>query len=1269
MAAKGFGLRFWSVMAAALMFMGVASSNLHAQIDTGTILGTIKDQTGAVIPHAKVTLTNEGTNFSIVTTSNGSGSYIFTPVQIGTYTVSAEAPGFAKALRTHLKLNIDEQLVANVTLRPGVVTQTVQVTAAPPPLQTQNASVGQVVTGRSVHDLPLNGRNYTFLAQIVAGVNTPQADTRGNAATGAFSANGLRPAQNNYLLNGIDDNEDTVDFLNGTNFVVLPPVDAISEFKVQTSDFSAQYGRAGGAILNATIKSGTNQLHGDLWEFFRNDKLDAADFFEDAGGIHKGEYRQNQFGFTIGGPVVIPHVYNGKNKLFFFGDYEGLRRRQGSVFTNSVPTALERSSGFTNFADLILGQKGSAVETDALGRMFPAGTILDPATTRPVGCGVSDPVTGIAGPPCPSGTPTGTTVGYVRDPFFTGGSIAGVTNFTGDCPSEAACMLNQLPAGRLDPNAIKILDLYPAPNGTSLFGSNYTDSPVLSENRNSFDTRIDWDKSEKDQMFGTFSYVNDPQLIPGPFKGVADGGAFEQGNQQALSIQGALSYTHIFSPTLVNEARLGENRIHTSRYGPVATQFGIPAQYGISSSIPQCCENGGLPAFGISGLNTLGSNAFLPSNEISQTTQLMDNLTKVYGNHTFKMGIEFQHVKYSTLQPPWSHGQYNYDGVYTGIPDGATGSTGPAQFLLTPIKSTVPNGINYLGGTDAVFTSNISLTDDLKNYYGAYFQDDWKTTSKLTLNLGVRWDYFGQTHEHFGAQANFIPGPPGNGAEYLIPANRDTGLSPSFLALTAQDGIKIVPSNNPNLGLSQWTNFSPRLGFAYRATRKLVLRGGYGIFYNGFENRGYSPNIGENYPFQFNFSFFNPNGETPIGASAFPSFAGTPCANAFTFETGFDCTPLKATLVQASGLALRGIQYNYITPYTQGWNLTAEYELTPSTTLTVAYVGNTVHHLESFPGSNEVSKILPTGTNIHATSAPGKGLYLPYPDFGNGSSYAATEGDSYYNGLQTTLEKHYANGMDFLANYTYSNARSDAGDLLNGGTGGGYRCPYCAGFGIQGDYQNAIYSIRNVFHFSGSYQLPFGSGRRFMAHAKGVANEVVSGWSANWIATVEGGQPLNIRCARGTTAGTGCDALLTGQNPYAGPHNVNQWLNPAAFTQPCVLGATGPILGDPTGCAPLTGLAAMGGAPSQVVGPGISRLDFSLFKDFRLSERYRLQFRSEFFNILNHPTFNAPGFGGNGVVAIPGSTDFTNKNFGKIGSTRFPFQDPRQIQFALKLFF
>jgi len=323
-----------------------AAQGLYAQIDTGSISGTISDASGAVVPAAKVSLTNEGTNLTIMTTSKDDGAYTFTPVKIGTYTVAAEAAGFQKVTQSHITVNIDQQVVVNLTLKPGEVTQTIEVTAAPALLQTQTAAVGQVVGTQSVNNLPLNGRNFTFLAQVVAGVNTPQADTRGNAASGAFAANGLRTAQNNYLLDGIDNNSDTVDFLNGTNFVVLPPVDAIQEFKVQTNNYSAQYGRSGAAILNATIKSGTNNLHGDFFEFFRNNALDAADFFENSGGTPIGELRLNQFGGTIGGPIVIPHVYNGRNKLFFFGDYEGLRRRQGSVFTTSVPTDLERSSGF-----------------------------------------------------------------------------------------------------------------------------------------------------------------------------------------------------------------------------------------------------------------------------------------------------------------------------------------------------------------------------------------------------------------------------------------------------------------------------------------------------------------------------------------------------------------------------------------------------------------------------------------------------------------------------------------------------------------------------------------------------------------------------------------------------------------------------------------------------------------------------------------------------------------------------------------------------------
>src|SRR5881396_443261 len=329
-------LRASLTMSTVLLLLFLCAPPLHAQVDTGTILGTVTDASGAALSGGKVTLTNEGTSAALSTTTAPDGSYKFTPVKIGSYKLTTSFQGFQTITQTNVVVNVGTGVVINFNLKPGAVTQTVEVVAAVPLLESQNASVGQVVDSRSVNNLPLNGRNFTFLAQIVAGVNTPQADTRGNAANGAFAANGLRPAQNNYMLDGIDNNSDTVDFLNGTNYVVLPPVDAVQEFKVQTSDFSAEFGRSGAAVLNATIKSGTNNFHGSAWEFFRNDKLDAADFFENAGGRPKGKLRQNQFGFSAGGPVVIPKIFNGRNKVFFFGDYEGLRRVQGTILTGSV---------------------------------------------------------------------------------------------------------------------------------------------------------------------------------------------------------------------------------------------------------------------------------------------------------------------------------------------------------------------------------------------------------------------------------------------------------------------------------------------------------------------------------------------------------------------------------------------------------------------------------------------------------------------------------------------------------------------------------------------------------------------------------------------------------------------------------------------------------------------------------------------------------------------------------------------------------------------
>src|SRR5271157_951795 len=376
-----------------LVLVAIATSlvtgvSLRAQVDTGSILGTVKDQSGAVMPGAKVTLTNEGTSLAFSTTTGPDGTYVFNPIRIGTYSVSAEASGFAKAVQSGLSLNIDQKLVVDLTLKPGAVTQTIEVTAAAPVMQTEDASVGQVISERNVVDLPLNGRNFTFLAQTVAGVNTPQSDTRGNAANGAFTANGVREDQNNYLLDGIDNNSDNVDFLNGTNFVVLPPPDAIAEFKVQTSDFSAELGRAAGAVLNATVKSGTNGIHGAAWEFFRNDVLDAADWFEDNNGVKKGELRWNQFGGSVGGPII-------KNKVFYFGDYQGFRRVQGNTSSGlTVPTELQRNSGYTDFSDILAANASAMPRTDALGRSIAVGVMMDPATTRQVGVGA-----------------------YVRDPF------------------------------------------------------------------------------------------------------------------------------------------------------------------------------------------------------------------------------------------------------------------------------------------------------------------------------------------------------------------------------------------------------------------------------------------------------------------------------------------------------------------------------------------------------------------------------------------------------------------------------------------------------------------------------------------------------------------------------------------------------------------------------------------------------------------------------------------------------------------------------------
>ncbi len=1259
-----------------LCLLLIGATPLSAQVDEGAITGTVMDTTGAVVPGATVTLLNVDQGISLETKTTGSGAYTFSPVRIGHYTITATAQNFAKTTQTNLTVNVAQTLQVNLQMKLGAATETVEVNTAPPLLQTEEASTGQVISQQQVNSLPLNGRNFTFLAQLGAGMQTPQADTRGNAASGAFSANGLRPAQNNYLLDGIDNNSNAVDFLNGTNFVILPPLDAIQEFKVQTGNYSAELGRSAGAVLNATIKSGTNSIHGAAWEFFRNNVLDARDWFEkNTPNPITSELRLNQFGASIGGPIV-------KNKLFYFGDYEGYRRVQGNTSGSlTVPNAIERNSGYTDLSTLLAANASSAPKVDALGRSIPIGTVLDPASTRSVTAGVVDPVSGL----------TAASTGFVRDPFS---SVCGpgTASF-----SLAACGdLNQIPGGRINQNAVNLLNLYPQPTSSGLL-NNFSSSPNLYEHKNSFDVRGDFNPEEKDQIFFRYSYSDDPIFIPGPFGGIADGGAFQQGDQTATSNQAVAGYTHVFNTNTINQVRGGFAHLHTTRNGPVADQLGIPEQYGIQG-IPQVAGNGGLPAFSFQGLATLGSNSFLPSDEISQTLQITDDFTKVYGNHSFKMGVEYQHVKFSTLQPAWSHGQWDYNGSFTDVPNHNSSTNGIADFLIPPAPSNgnVPAavGVPFSGGSDQVYASNINKTYNERTYWAGYFQDDWKVTPKLTLNLGLRWDYFSPISESNGAQANFIQeGPPNNQPEYLIPASgkadrslSSTANNPSlngngFLDLLAKDGITLSETDKYDKSLvqTQKDNLAPRVGFAYQATPKFVARGGFGLFYNAFENQGYGPNIGENYPFVYNFDYV-PRGSNSVVApiSSGTPFAGCPTAGpggTATFEAGFSCVAFTPLDVNASGLGLQGLQFNYVTPRTYAANLTVEYAINHSTSATISYVFTKGANLQTGIGNNNVSALLPAG---HSTSDPYPNNELPFPDFSRNASYQRTIGSSNYNGLQTKLEQQFSNGLTYLLAYTWSKTMSDAGDLLNGGTTAGYRAPWVPGLGIPFDWGLADFDLRNVFHFSGGYQLPIGKGKRYM-NTGGIKNAILGGWSVNWIATLQGGQPLDLNCPTGVTAGTNCNSIrVAGESQKRGIKvvstgsgtNLPRWLgNPAAFQQACQLGAAGPIPDSPAGCIPLSGSAILGYRPGLTYGPGFHRLDFSTFKAFQLSDRFSMQFRAEFFNILNHPNFNAPGFGGNGVVSISNATNYTNNNFGLVGSTRDAPFDPRQIQFGLKLYY
>jgi hypothetical protein len=1160
--------RFSRVHLLAFAFSVLIAAPVMAQVDTGSIRGTVRDASGGVLPGATVTITHEGQGFTLTGVTQPDGTYIFTPIRSGNYLVEIEFPGFRKGSRSGVTVNIQQQSTVDLDLQPGAVAEDVVVTADAPLLETGSGSVGATITSTMIGGLPINGRDYTVLARLTVGVLPPQQGAR---APLMFSANGVRPAQNNYLLDGIDNNTSNVDFLSGVAYIVKPPVDAIDEIRILTSSFSAEYGRAGGAVLNTTLKSGTNQLHGSVWGFNRNDKLNANDFFANRAGLKKAKYQSNQYGFTLGGPII-------GGKTFFFGDYEGSLISQARTWVRSVPTALQRTSGFTDFSDLISLQSGT-VGADLLGRTFPRGTVFDPATTREVRAGQVDPVTGM----------TAATNGFVRDPF----------------PG------NRVPANRLSADAVRLMQLYPEPTQGGLT-NNYTVNRDGTDDTHSFDLRVDHNFTNNDRFFARYSFSDNKKVRPSPFDGDGDGGGFSEGDETVRVNGFAASHMHMFSPTLINEARVGLSREHTNRmppYGPDTSN--LPGKYGILG-IPQLVGNGGLPLIQMNTLSDLGHAGWVVSERFSNTVQFSDNLTKVYKSHTFKTGYMYQDIFFGSTQPPYARGQYIWDGRYTSVVNQADNTTSRAHMLLAQVPSRVPGGVDHVGGLNEIRVSPFGDVDAFKTYHGAYAQDSWRASPKLTLNYGVRWDYFSREQERDGEQANFVPGNP---AQYLIPAEwQSLPLSKSFTDNLAKDNIQLVYTDEygSGLGLMPKTNFAPRLDAAYQFSEKYVLRTGYGLFYGAFENRGGNPSLGYNYPFQFSLIYQSADSVQPnrLGDG---SLVGLDARNRILLES---------TNVNANGLTVRGVEFDYKTPRYHNYNALLQTELMANHSLEVGYVGTRGRNLETFTGVNNVTKLLPLGVNPQQ--------HVQWPNLARGSLLIRTVGVSSYDSLQVKFQRRYYKGLQFLMSYTLSEAKSNAGDSLSGGNLGPLRAPDVAGWDLKNDIGLSPFHTKHALVLSGSYDFP---GR----------GAILGGWQTHWVASFYSGQPQTVTCTPATGAGTNCYALLVG-DPYDIDQTVDHWYNPAAFANPAPVAAIGQ-----------TDFSPLGGTRGHLIGPGLKQLDLGFGKQISIGSSRRLEIRGEAFNVTNTPSFQQPG-----------SLNFLDtRNFATITQMR---NTPRQFQVGAKIY-
>jgi Carboxypeptidase regulatory-like domain len=1199
-----------------LVFIGlyclVGLRGALAQIDQGAITGTITDSSGNTVLGASVTLVDQETALSFQRTTHSDGSYRFAPIKIGLYSLTVTAKGFETQKQENIRVDVSQTVGLNLALKPGSVTESVTVTSSAE-LQTEEASTGQVFSTSQLEDLPLLNRNYLFLAQLTTGVNPPNQGNSQTAGTGGFSSNGSRVSQNNFILDGVDNNSNMQDFLNGATYAASPPPDALTEFKVESSNYSAELGRGTGAAVNASIKSGTNSIHGSLWEYFRSDRLAALNYnFAAPSPESSTSYHQNIFGLTVGGPFL-------KNKLFFFADAQGTRIDiyEPEQTNLTVPTAAERTGDFSQMLNPALTNGNNAIT------LYKVGGNVTPNVGGTEAA--KDPTRFLA---CPSATPVYAT------------SIAGQNVI---CP------------GSVDAVAQAVMNLFPLPNQgvTGQVVQNYTAPATASKNNTAqYDARVDYNFSSKDQAFGRFSYANNPSAYTPPL-GVLDGGGYgSDGNDTNYTKSGLFSETHFFSPNLSNEFRVGYNLLHAS-YLPAGAQENLAAKYGLGG-IPFGPSLGGFPDLDFNGGGSnfgIGIPGYEPSDEKQDVIEFIDNLSKVWRQHTLTMGVNIQHVRFYGLQSPNSTGYQGFKGTYTSDPgdtSGAITGAGLADFAL--------NLENYAG-----LNSTLPVTD-LRWYDAAYIQDDWKVRPNLTLNLGLRWEYtqpfVSLNDEQANFDGNYLGMNQGSGT-FLIPQSQSSYPIPSSIATDfANDNITVKYTSNRSLMNADYHEFAPRIGFAYQPRARFVIRAGFGFFYGGQENIGLGLNLYNNPPF-FLSSYYQP---TPNQCYNTPA-TGVVCpTNGQTLETGFGAAATSNTALGADAQlpTLYQQDQNAASSYTEAYNLSVQQEITPTISFSLGYQGNVSRHLRVSYGANQYPGVIPAEGNSQ--------LYQPFYDFGN-IIRVTNEGIANYNSLQAKIEKKYSNGLSFLGGYTWSHSLDDAVQPIQGTDGGQAGNP--AFLGLMFEYGNSNTDVRSRFTFSPQYDLPFGKGKQFLNHG-GVVDGVFGGWKAAAIFQVQTGTPIAFpqRFRLGDPFGAGGTP-----NPVTQPNQecatqtktLAHWFNPCAFSQAPTAYATqadynaavaaggNAVLLSQAGTLPY-------GQPGRITvgGPGFNRLDMSLFKSFKIPYRESaFELRADGINVMNTPSFGDPN---NGI---------TGGSAGSINSTRYSgiLPNARIIQVAGRLTF